>query len=345
MNSKFLKAFRIAIFFLSLCVLGLTFAQEATPAPTHVRVTGAWVRPADKTSAAYLQIFNDNDFPIQLMGVKTDIASMSEIHETVIKNDVASMQHLPDGIEIPANEQVILAPKGLHIMLMGLKEEIELYDSVDLTLIFDNDLSIAVKAIANDHPIPYELEGDALTEASLNVDPNFYIGKVVNPPIQVQDFVAPVQTGELMNFSDTDGKWRLIFFGYIHCPDFCPLTLVDYKQVKKLLGDEAANVEFLYLSVDAIRDTPEVMLKYIANYDPEFIGFSTDDVTLARIQPDYGFYYERRMDSGSNAVYSVDHSTRSYLVDPEGVLRTSFGYATTPQEMTDALLWFMEQER
>lgn len=189
------------------------------------------------------------------------------------------------------------------------------------------------------------LEADTLTRAALEaMEQGVYVGKVMNPPVQVQDFEAQGSLETLTHLSQTDGTWRVIFFGYMHCPDFCPLTLTDYKKAKAFLGEAADDVTFIYISVDAIRDTPQAMQRYLANFDPDFVGFSPDDATLAQIQPDYGFYYQRRMESDSQAYYTVDHSTRSYVLDRDGVLRTSFAYDTAPRVMADALLWYLEHE-
>lgn len=194
-------------------------------------------------------------------------------------------------------------------------------------------------------PTPQTLEVDALTEAAHDaVKAGIYLGRLVDPPIQVQDFEAPGSHEEIDHLSDLDGTWRVIFFGYMRCPDFCPLTLVEYKQVKALLEDAADEVTFVYISVDAIRDTPDAIGRYLANFDPDFVGFAADDATLARIQPDYGFFYERRMDTGSRAVYTIDHSTRSYLLDRDGVLRASFAYDAEPEAIAAALQWYLEHE-
>jgi len=140
-----------------------------------------------------------------------------------------------------------------------------------------------------------------------------------------------------MSLSDTNGKWRVVFFGYLHCPDFCPLTLSDYRKVKRFLGEDAAQVVFLYVSVDGDRDTPAVMADFLDNYDPEFIGLQGNDADLLAIQPDYGFYYRRNMSSGTSANYTIDHSTRSYLIDPQGNLVASFLYSTAPAIIAQAI--------
>ncbi|HUN10310.1 MAG TPA: SCO family protein [Aggregatilineales bacterium] len=171
-----------------------------------------------------------------------------------------------------------------------------------------------------------------------------YVGEVVQPPILLQDFTMPASTGASMHLSDLNGSWRVMFFGYLHCPDFCPMTLTEYKRVKALLGETGEQVKFLYVSVDGVRDTPEALRRYLANFDPTFIGLSGDDETLAQIQPDYDFYYRRRLPGGSQAVYVIDHSTRSYLIDPQGRLRATFTYDIEPAQIAEAIAWYIEQE-
>ncbi len=159
---------------------------------------------------------------------------------------------------------------------------------------------------------------------------NSDVVRVVNPPLSLQAFSLPASTGETLSLADFQGKWLLVFFGYVHCPDFCPTTLVDFQRTKAELGTEAEAVRFIYISVDGLRDTPEVLREYLAYFDPDFIGLTGDDATLTRIQPDFGMYYRRQATDGASATYSVDHSTRSYLIDAQGRLRVSFAYRTDP---------------
>lgn len=170
------------------------------------------------------------------------------------------------------------------------------------------------------------------------------IGEVMNPPILLQDFELPSSMGEAIKLSDLRGSWLVVFFGYLHCPDFCPLTLTEYKRVKKLLGDDAEAVKFVYISVDGVRDTPQAIHDYLDNFDAEFIGFSGDDTILSQIQPDYGFYYQRRLEGGDQAYYAIDHSTDSYLIDPNGFLVSKFHYGTAPRDVTRAILAYLHPE-
>ncbi len=128
------------------------------------------------------------------------------------------------------------------------------------------------------------------------------------------------------------GKVTLVFFGYTTCPDICPTTLADMKRAKAELGSAAAQVDFVFITVDPQRDTPERMQSYAAGFDPQFIGLSGSE---AELQPVWkGYWVHRQMQQGQSAVgYLVDHSTRVYLIDPTGQLRLTFAYGTPPADV------------
>lgn len=168
-------------------------------------------------------------------------------------------------------------------------------------------------------------------------------GDEIVPPLQLQDFTLPASTGQDLSLSEITGtgKWTVMYFGYLHCPDFCPTTLAEFTRVQQIMGDAAENVQLVFVSVDGQRDTPELLATYLANFNPEFIGLQGNDEALAAIQPDYGFFYERRTDTGSAAAYLVDHTTRSYLIDPQGRLRVSFSYDVGPEAIAETIQGYM----
>ncbi|MBE2183742.1 MAG: SCO family protein [Anaerolineae bacterium] len=177
--------------------------------------------------------------------------------------------------------------------------------------------------------------------ASLDQIDGVFVGDYLPRPIALQDFTLPGSRGDAMRLSDSNGKWRLLFFGYTHCPDFCPITLAEFTQIKEMLGEQADQIEFVFVSVDGARDTPALLTGYIERFDPAFIAFSGDDDTLAQIQQDYGLFYQRAENTSSPENYLMDHSTRSYLIDPEGNLISTFTYDSTPAQMTSAIQWWM----
>lgn len=152
-----------------------------------------------------------------------------------------------------------------------------------------------------------------------------YQGSLIDPPIPAADFTLTDQHGETFRLSDQRGKVVLIFFGYTHCPDVCPVTLSEYRQVKRQLGDQAEDIVFVFITVDPERDTPERLLAHLANFDPEFIGLTGEPADLERVWDAYGVYQEK-VDTGSAGGYLVDHTARTYAIDRQGNWRLTYPF-------------------
>jgi protein SCO1 len=155
-------------------------------------------------------------------------------------------------------------------------------------------------------------------------------GTLLDPPKEIGHFTLTDHTGQPFHLSDLRGKVALLFFGYTNCPDVCPTTLAEFKRVKALLGDDAARVAFVFVSVDGERDTPEQLAAYMRAFDPEFIGLMGDDATIRTIARDYGVFFQRVSYEESAASYLVDHTASTFGVDQEGRLRLVFSYGTDP---------------
>lgn len=104
---------------------------------------------ATVTSAVYFVIENDGDGPDQLLSASTPVADAAEIHQTTISNGVMQMRQMLE-VEIPAGEEVVFEPAGLHVMLVGVHESLEVGDHFDVTLTFvtAGDLTISVEVRA-----------------------------------------------------------------------------------------------------------------------------------------------------------------------------------------------------
>lgn len=166
------------------------------------------------------------------------------------------------------------------------------------------------------------------TGAAIVDSASYYDGSTaVEPPREMPDFTLTDQNGEPIRLSDLRGKVALLYFGYTHCPDFCPTTLADFKRVKAELGAEAEQVAFVLVSVDGSRDTPDVMSEYLNQFDPSFVGMTGDEEAVEQIGADYGLHAEKL--PGANAEeYMVDHAANVYLIDQTGRLTTIYMYAT-----------------
>jgi protein SCO1/2 len=153
--------------------------------------------------------------------------------------------------------------------------------------------------------------------------------EVINPPRALADFTLTDQEGQPFSLSDLNGKLALIQFGYTHCPDVCPSTLLKFKQIKTALGDQADQVAFVLISVDGERDTPEVMKDYISRFDPAFIGLTGRSDEVLAMGGDYNLYVNKQpaVDSAPDS-YLVDHTATTFTVDQEGNLVALYIYGT-----------------
>src|SRR5690606_11748871 len=167
----------------------------------------------------------------------------------------------------------------------------------------------------------------------------------VEPGMELQDFTLPGNKGEDVSLSDWRGDYALMFFGYSHCPDFCPNTLAEFTQIADALGEDAERVRFVFVSVDGERDTPEVLDEYVSRFDPSFIGLQGNDETLGQIAGEYGLQYELHTgDADENGNYAVDHTTYSYLIDPEGRLRAIISYSADDEDITAYIQSLMQAD-
>jgi protein SCO1 len=150
----------------------------------------------------------------------------------------------------------------------------------------------------------------------------------VVPPVALNDVTLTDDTGATVQLSNFYGQPSLLFFGYTHCPDFCPTTLENYKRIRTELGEQGDALNYLFVSVDGTRDTPEVISRYLEGRGvSEFVtGLTEDEEVIQTMGTQYGLFFEHAPLSGEE--YLVDHTTLIYLIDAEGKLRAIYNYGT-----------------
>ena len=135
--------------------------------------------------------------------------------------------------------------------------------------------------------------------------------------------------GETVTEHNYDGKLRLVFFGFTQCPDVCPTTLVEVAQAMRRLGDDADEVQPIFISVDLENDTTDQLARYVAAFHPSLVGLTGSreqlDATAAAFNVTYGV--ELSVDGGS-APDKVFHSAYLFLMDRQGGFLDVFGYGT-----------------
>jgi protein SCO1 len=141
------------------------------------------------------------------------------------------------------------------------------------------------------------------------------------------------QNGQPFQLSKLDGKIALFTFGFTHCPNICPTTLMDLATVYKALPAADRNrVQILFISVDPGRDRPEVLKNYIPYFDPGIVGLTGSKDAIDHAVNAYGASYEiSRQPGDAPGVYSVNHSAFTYLVNPQRKLELIYDY----EKLTD----------
>lgn len=135
------------------------------PAGPSITVEDVWSRPAMAmqesegaseggmgqgmgmagTGAVFMLIKNEGGEADRLTGGQTAVAEVVEIHETVIENDIMKMQMLGEGLEVPAGGEVQLEPGGYHVMLIGMKQNLEVGQTFGIDLQFEKSGTIRVE--------------------------------------------------------------------------------------------------------------------------------------------------------------------------------------------------------
>lgn len=140
-----------------------------------------------------------------------------------------------------------------------------------------------------------------------------------------QDFALPDANGRVRTLADFRGKVVVVFFGYLNCPDVCPTTLAELSETMKRLGADADHVQVVFITVDPSRDTPDVLARYVAAFDPRFTGLRGDADTLASTAKAFKVIYQKQPGPTPGS-YSMDHSAGAYVFDPKGRVRLYVSY-------------------
>lgn len=147
------------------------------------------------------------------------------------------------------------------------------------------------------------------------------------------DFHLVDDHGKSVSGQDYRGKVVLLYFGYTHCPDVCPLTLAQLHVVMQRLGPLADGARILFVSVDPARDTPEVMHAYVNAFDPRAVGLSGTPREVEALSKRYRSAFTREPDR-ADGQYEVTHSSAIYLFDGEGKARL----LSTPNNSQDDMV-------
>lgn len=144
---------------------------------------------------------------------------------------------------------------------------------------------------------------------------------------------------------DLNGHWSLLFFGYTHCPDICPITLQTLAAAVAQIDDADVRgaLRVYFVSVDPERDTPARLAEYVGYFDPEFTGLTAPLADLRKLTRALGIAHDFRNKTDGATAYDVDHSSAILLINPRAEFAGIFGAPHDPAVLARDLTRIVER--
>ena len=156
-------------------------------------------------------------------------------------------------------------------------------------------------------------------------------------------FTLTDHTGRRVTDADFAGKYRLVFFGFASCPDVCPTTLNRIALTMEALGDRAAEVQPLFITVDPERDTPEVLADYVSLFDANIVGLTGSPAEIEAVAKSYRVYFRKVPIEGDPDNYTMDHSAILYLMGPDGAYVTLLNHDDPPEILAEEIVEHIDE--
>ncbi len=156
-----------------------------------------------------------------------------------------------------------------------------------------------------------------------------------DPAAGPRRFMMQDVNGTVVTDETIAGKFTLLYFGYMGCPDVCPTSLMTISEVLKSIGDRADKVIALFVTVDPDRDTAKALSEFATNFDPRIVALRgpkeyTDHMVKA-FNAKYEFHYA---DPNDKTNYTVDHTASIALIGPDGILIKRYPHGVTSADIT-----------
>ena len=157
-------------------------------------------------------------------------------------------------------------------------------------------------------------------------------------------FALVDHAGRPVTLESYRGAPVLLFFGFTHCPDVCPLTLDRLARAVERAGRPARDTRILLVTVDPARDTPDVLAAYVARFSPRVVGLTGDSAALAHARAGYGAYVVEAPAPAAHAGHGAHpapapgrtvHSRVVYGIDRRGDLQVVISETATPEQVAD----------
>ncbi len=150
-------------------------------------------------------------------------------------------------------------------------------------------------------------------------------GVILSPARKIAIPALVKDDGSTFTLDDLSGQWNLLFFGYMHCPDVCPVTMGVAAQAKKIAAENNQHFpQVIFISVDPERDKVEMLSDYVQFFDKDFIGVTGEADLIKALTLQMSVVYMKMPTEKGSSNYLVDHSSALLLLNPEGKLVAFF---------------------
>jgi protein SCO1/2 len=147
------------------------------------------------------------------------------------------------------------------------------------------------------------------------------------PLIRGQFELTDARTGQQVTQKSYEGSYRLVFFGFIHCPLTCPVGLHTVETVLARLGKDSARVKALFITIDPVRDSAKDMAAYLAGFDPRISGLVGSSMAITAAMRNFRLEAERM---GKGDKYLLEHPAIIYLMGRHGEYLTTLPSSGDP---------------
>ena len=161
-------------------------------------------------------------------------------------------------------------------------------------------------------------------------------GVTFETPVSKPSFTLTDTEGNTYDFArETEGKLTLLYFGYINCPDICPVHLAQIAESFDQLPDVGREAEVVFVGVDRARDTPEAIREYLDTFDSRFVGLTGTDEELVAAQQAFGVPIATKVGDGDD--YTINHAAQVFAFAPDGLGYSVYPFGVRQSQWTNDL--------
>jgi len=160
-------------------------------------------------------------------------------------------------------------------------------------------------------------------------------GSLLDPPYSKPDVTLTTMDGQPFPLRKaTAGRLMLLYLGYTHCPDQCPIWLNSVARAREQIGSgTGSRLQVLFVGVDLKRDTPDAMRKYLGAIDPTFTGLTGTPDAIASLNKALYFAPVQIGEPDGTGDYEVRHYARPVAYSPDNMGHRLYGWDTPARQL------------